>query len=212
MTFDNTFPQRFTKIDDLTRSDHSYLTEADICYFIGEYTAGKGYTYSDINQLIINLKKSMDRGGKLEWQYKIKAIQAAADAFRTVLSSDELEHRTFVPIPPSKAKGDPLYDDRMTQMLHAIRSEPTLDVREIIRQIESTESFHESNESRSSQQIEKLYRINKKLVEPKPHFISVVDDVLTTGAHFHAAKSILSTEFPKIPIVGLFIARRALGT
>ena len=34
-----TFPQKFTKIDDLTRPDHYYLTEGDACYFIGEYTA-----------------------------------------------------------------------------------------------------------------------------------------------------------------------------
>ena len=207
MTFDNTFPQRLTKIDDLTRSDHFYLTEEDICYFIGEYTAYKGYTYSDTNQLIFNLKKSMDRHGKSDWKYKGKAIQAAADAFRIVLNSDKLDCWIFVPIPPSKAKGDPLYDDRMTQMLRAIRPAYPLDVREIICQIKSTKSFHESNELRSYQQIEKLYRINKKLMKPKPRFIAVVDDVLTTGAHFHAAKSILSTEFPEVPIVGLFIAR-----
>ena len=63
MTSDNTFPRRFTKIDDLTRRDHSYLTGDDACCFIGEYTARKGYAYSATNQPILNFKKTMDRRG-----------------------------------------------------------------------------------------------------------------------------------------------------
>ena len=37
MTSGGTFPQRLTKIDDLTRPDHWNLTEEDDCYFLGEY-------------------------------------------------------------------------------------------------------------------------------------------------------------------------------
>ena len=36
MNSGSTFPQRLTKIDDLTRPDHTYLTQADRCYFLGE--------------------------------------------------------------------------------------------------------------------------------------------------------------------------------
>ena len=46
MTSASTFPLRLTKIDDLTRPDHSYLTAADDCYFLGEYTARKGFAFS----------------------------------------------------------------------------------------------------------------------------------------------------------------------
>ena len=51
-----TFPRRFTKVDDLTRADHSYLTETDACYFIGEYTARKGFSYRATNNLVLNFK------------------------------------------------------------------------------------------------------------------------------------------------------------
>ena len=61
MTSPGAFPNRLTKIDDLTRPDHSYLTEGDACYFIGEYTARLGFTYSATNNLILNFKKPMDR-------------------------------------------------------------------------------------------------------------------------------------------------------
>ena len=40
----------------------------------------------------------------------------------------------------------------------------------------------------------------------------VVDDVLTAGTHFRAAKSILGARFSDTRIIGLFIARRVPGT
>ena len=102
MTSKSTFPQRLTRIDDLTRPDHSYLTAADACYFIGEYTAGRGYAYSDTNSLILNFKKSMDRCDLPEWPYKGRAVRIAAVAFRKALKRSDLERLTFVPVPPSK--------------------------------------------------------------------------------------------------------------
>jgi hypothetical protein len=61
MTSAGTFPRRLTEIDDLTRPDHFYLTPEDACYFLGEYTARKGYAFSPTNQLVLNFKKSLDK-------------------------------------------------------------------------------------------------------------------------------------------------------
>jgi hypothetical protein len=36
----------------------------------------------------------------------------------------------------------------------------------------------------------------------------VVDDMVTTVAHFVAIRNMLRREFPDIPIMGIFIARR----
>ena len=63
---DDTFPHRLTRIDALARPDHGYLTEDDHCYFIGEYTARKGFAYSASNNLLLNFKKGMDRRGRPE--------------------------------------------------------------------------------------------------------------------------------------------------
>ena len=208
MTSDGTFPRRLTKVDDLIRADHWHQTDADACYFIGEYTASQGHSYSDINQLIWNFKKTMNRRGRAEWPYKDQAIQTAAAAFRKALTPKDLDRLTFVPIPPSKAKGDPLYDDRLTQMLGAIRPKPPLDIRELVVQTESTDAVHDRGVRPTPEQIQALYRIDETLTEPAPGIIAVVDDILTTGAHFRAAKSVLSTHFPETSIIGLFIARR----
>ena len=117
-----------------------------------------------------------------------------------------------MPVPPSKARGDPLYDDRLTRMLRAIRPEPPLDVRELIVQTESTDAVHDREIRPRPEEIEALYRIDETLTEPAPRLVAVVDDLLTTGAHFRAAKSILSARFPEVAVVGMFIARRAADT
>lgn len=212
MTSDGIFPQRLTKIDGLIRPDHWRLTEADACYFIGEYTAYQGYAHSATNKLIFNFKKTMDRRGRPEWRYKEQAIHTAAAAFRRALAPKDLDRLTFVPIPPSKAKGDPLYDDRLTRMLGAIRPRPPLDIRELIVQTVSTDAVHAQDVRPAPEQVQALYRIDETLTEPVRELIAVVDDLLTTGAHFRAAKSILSTRFPEAAIIGLFIARRVPDT
>ena len=212
MTSDGAFPQRLTKVDDLIRPDHWHLTADDACYFIGEYTAYRGYAHSDTNHLIFNFKKTVDRRGRPEWRYKEQAIQTAAAAFRRALTPKDLDRLTFVPVPPSKAKGDPLYDDRLTRMLEAVRPSPPLDVRELIVQTESTDAVHVRDVRPAPDQIQVLYRIDETLTGPVRGVVAVVDDVLTTGAHFRAAKSVLSARFPEAAVIGLFIARRAPDT
>jgi hypothetical protein len=211
-TYSSTFPQRLTKVDNLTRPDHTYLTPDDDCYFLGEYTARKGYTFSATNDLIINFKKLMDRQGRPEWSYKEQAIQTAALALRAAWQDAALDVLSFVPIPPSKAKSDPLYDDRITRMFYKIRQQPPVDVRELILQTRSTNPVHSSDTRMCPEELEALYTVDEAFAQPPIKQIAIVDDVLITGAHFRAAKSIVTRRFPTIKVVGLFIARRVPDT
>lgn len=208
MTSGTPFPSNLTAIDQLTRPDHSYLNEQDRCYFLGEYTARKGYAYSETNNLILNLKKPMDRQGKPEWVHKGRAILRAAGALRNAIHNDWLASATFVPIPPSKAKGDPMHDDRMTKIIQRINTNDPVDCRELIVQVASTDAVHECDHRPGPAEIEALYSINEDIANPLPAKIVILDDVLTTGSHFKAAQSILAARFPGIQIVGCFVARR----
>jgi len=208
MTSAATFPQRLTKIDDLARPDHFYLTPADECYFLGEYTARKGYAFSATNQLILNFKKSMDKRGTAQWRYKEKAIEEAGAAFRASLNSEWLDGATLVPIPPSKSKNDALYDDRLVRMVRGICAQPQLDVRELVLQRASTVAVHDQENRPTPEQIQANYAIDQAIRDPNPQVIGLFDDVLTTGAHFRAASTVLQQSFPGVRIVGLFIARR----
>ena len=78
--------------------------------------------------------------------------------------------------------------------------------------VRATESAARSGDRLSPDEIEDLYSIDETLTEQTVGKIAIVDDVLTTGGHFRAAKNVLSAKFPNVPIVGLFIARRAIGS
>ena len=176
--------------------------------FPGRVHGAQGFAFSPTNQLVLNFKKSLVKRGPQQWKYKEQAIGQAATAFRAALTGDLLDRITLVPIPPSKAKTDPLYDDRLVRMLGAIRPQPPLDIRELILQRVSTAAAHDRTNRPRPEEIQANYAVDKALLKPKPKTVALVDDVLTTGAHFRAAFNVIKQTCPGIAIVGLFIARR----
>jgi hypothetical protein len=202
------FPARLTEIDELSRPDHTWLTESDTCYFLGEYTARKGFAHSPTNGLINNFKKTMDKVGRPEWRYKSIAINQAAAALRGAIGDASLQRMTLVPIPPSKARTDPLYDDRVLQMLQRINPAAKLDIREMVLQSCSIEAVHIAASRPTPQELAKLYELQVSLCTPVRDAIAVFDDVLTTGCHFRAMKQVLNLQFPNARVFGIFLARR----
>ena len=198
----------FTAIDDLLRPLYPHLTAADQCYFLREYTAGRGYAGRETNHLILNLKKPPDRRGKPEWRYKERAIEQVAREFRSSVNLSALRRVTLVPMPPSKTKSDPLYDDRMLRVLRAVDVEGQLDIRELLRIRESMPAAHATAVRPTIAQLIANFVLDESLTASEPRSIALVDDVLTTGAHFVAAKTALIARFPVVPVRGLFIARR----
>ena len=198
----------FTAVDDLLRPLYAHLAATDQCYFLREYTSGRGFTHSETNRLILNLKKSPDRRGRPEWHYKEQAIQQVAREFRASLNLQRLRAATLVPMPPSKHRDDPLYDDRMLRVLHAMDEEHQLDIRELLLLVASTEPAHATIARPSIEELVANLAIDEDCAEPPPTTIALVDDVLTTGAHFVAAKRVLTTRFPGVSVRGLFVARR----
>lgn len=199
---------RLCKIDDLLRSDHLYLTEDDHCFFFREYTANEGYDYGETNSLIQNFKKRLDKKGTSQWKYKGKAINKIAEEFRESLKAEWFEGYTLVPIPPSKSKEDPLYDDRMVQVLEIFGQELNLDIRELILQRESTLPFHQITPRPPWEDLVDNYYIDENIANPEPKKVVLFDDLLTEGAHFKAAQNVLENRYPGIITRGVFIARR----
>lgn len=199
--------KRILKIDALTLPDHYYLDALDTCYYAGEYTAGEGHAYSETNQLIHNFKKTVDKRGTAQWQYKERAILQAANIFRAAIKEEA--RITFVPVPPSKAKTDPLYDDRVLRTLQATCAGRHSDIRELVIQLQSAQAAHLAEQRPTPDELVANYRLNENLAEPAPQVIFIVDDVLTTGCHFKAVQRLLGLRFPQARIAGLFLARRA---
>ncbi len=202
-------PPRLTRVDELILDQHGSLTAADECYFLREYTRGGGYQASETNQLISNLKKSVERRGQRDYHYKQRAIEQAGRELRAALSEEWLRTATLIPIPPSASREDPLYDDRMTRVIAAMTAGLTVDIRELVIQRQSTAPAHLSGDYRPSvSEIVTNYEVDESCAEPVPRSIGIFDDILTAGSHFRAAKLILERRFGPIPIVGIFVARR----
>ena len=206
---DNSFPSRLTKIDESSRHHHSFLNEGDECLFFGDYSARRGFAHSPTNQLIFNFKKPMRMQNSPGWHYKNRAINETAAAFSKILGP-RLANITLVPVPPSKLKTDPDYDDRMMDMLRALQAPPGIipDIRELIVQTQPMQASHESDSRPRPAELEVAYEVDEALIQPYPTWIGVIDDVLTTGSHFRAVSNVLKNRFPAARITGLFIARR----
>ena len=198
---------RLTKIDDLTRPDHYYLKPSDRCYYVGDYSPRKGFGFRRTNYVVHNFKKPADRKGQPEWRYKGQAINQIADTLRLLLKDEWLELATVVPMPPSKAKDDPLYDDRMLLMVARMCRELDVDIRELIIQDTSLSASHSSNQRLSPDDLIEHYQLDENLIQPTPNVMGVFDDILTTGAHYRAVKDLLNTRFPEVEVIGFFFAR-----
>ena len=101
--------------------DHYHLDYDDRCYYFLEYTSGKDWRFGDVNNFISNLKKPMSaRNHPGEWRHKENAIRTCSQAFGNAMDRNWLLSATLIPVPPSKAKSDPDYDDRMLRILNGI--------------------------------------------------------------------------------------------
>ena len=192
------------------QGDHARLKSDDRCYFLHEYTSNRGYTFGRVNQLIANLKKPVDRRGRNGYAYKEQAIRECSAALTRGLNDNWLSAGTLVPVPPSKAKDHPLYDDRLLRILNGITKQFPINVREMVIQTKTTLAAHEAGLGGrpTLHKLLDIYELNPDALDPAPVNIAIFDDVLTAGTHFRAMKTVLSRKFPGVPISGIFIARR----
>lgn len=196
---------RLTKLDN---DEYKYLEDDDLCYHYGEYTSGGGFQASTTNQQIWNLKNKPTSGdGQL--YYKGRAIEYWAKMIGDTLNLDAVAgNTTFVPMPCSKPDDHPDYDDRMLKILNKLRGKcPALDVRDLLVQTRLRSSQHEGGRQTPNQLKQSMAVDEALLAVPIKKYIVVLDDVITLGASFNAAKSLLE-EIPGVKqVVGIFLAK-----
>ncbi len=199
---------RFTKADELIIKQHRYLRPDDECYYLREYTIRGGFRISETNDLIHNFKREVKHRNKAPWRYKLEAIDQIAREFRDAFNRQWLEQATLIPVPPSKAKNDPEYDDRIVMLIKRICTGISgYDLREIIYQKGTRPPAHGSSHRPTPEDLVANYAVNRSLLSPPPKVIGVFDDVLVNGTNFRAMKKVLAGHFPGVRIIGFFIAR-----
>lgn len=199
---------RFQLIDETNRTDHFHLDANDQCAYLREYTSGQGWRGGDTNQRIANLKKRRGEGG---YNYKPGAIAQCAREMAASLGREWLRTGTLVPIPPSKMRTDPDYDDRMLQVCQQIGRIVgfPVDVRNLLRQTVSTPPFHTGHRMNVAD-LAAIYEVDETEAMPVPTDIALVDDLITAGTHYKAAQLVLRRGFPAATISGVFWARRTI--
>lgn len=204
---------KLKKVDEVKLKEYRYLDQDDGCFYFGEYTARAGYGYSQTNRLIWNFKKppayknSSDDNEKQQWNYKKRAIDQVARLINSSIPVPNPEV-IFVPIPPSKTKEHPEYDDRLNQVLDQLKDGWMLNgYVDLITQKKSTEATHISGNRLDPTELATFYDVNTHLLTDAPKGFFIFDDVLTTGSHYKAVKICLQKAYPKAKIYGIFIAR-----
>jgi predicted amidophosphoribosyltransferase len=212
MTVMPALPNRLTTIDETNRGAYSRLMDDDVCYFFGEYFAGKSFSGGETNNLISNFKIEPTKilASPYRAKYKNQAISTIAAALRAAISPNDVNTRcTFVPIPPSKAPGHPDYCDRIERTLRKAFVGLNADIRPLVRQTRSLEADHRAAANRVSfEELLAVTAVDGAHLAPAPRgLILLVDDVLTTGKHFKVCKQRILEALPHANIRGLFVAR-----
>lgn len=207
-TSDASWSASLRQIGELELRDHWHLAEGDVCYFFGEYTPYKGYSHSQTNQIIANLKKKPALRDTNQWPHKVRAIDGLARSIAGNLKAEALPGITFVPIPPSKVPTSPEYDDRMFQV--ARRIAPNCDVRELLFTSTERDARHSSGGKRDPAELRATLSVRAELLANKPDLIVLLDDVLTTGCSFKVCRAMLQEALPDATIIGIFAARRVV--
>jgi len=97
----------------------------------------------------------------------------------------------------------------MVQVCRGIRAQTPPDVRELVEQTASTDTFKGGNRL-SPAELKQNYRVAEIHVQNLRGIVGIVDDVLTTGSHFKAVKEMILEHAPQTRVIGLFVARRAI--
>ncbi|MEQ6924961.1 hypothetical protein AAUI01_04980 [Pseudomonas mosselii] len=197
-----------TKLIKLDPDNYRFLSDDDKCYHYGEYTSGGGFGKSETNQQIHNLKKKPTCSDR-ELHYKRLAVEYWGRILAGCISVTAESPVTFVPMPCSKPSGHADYDDRMLRVLqYMARSKPPLDIRPLIMQTTLRQSQHEGGGRQLPHQLLQTLAIDQtQLLHPPRGTIVVVDDVITMGASFNAAKTLLLTIPGVQHVIGIFLAK-----
>src|ERR1051325_8946914 len=206
-----------SRIDDLVRGDHYHLSTDDKCYFLREYTAYAGYSYSETNNLISNLKKSPEKKDLPEYYYKGEAIKQCARELGDALPKKwNLDNWALVPVPPSTTETNPLHDDRIWQIARRVvracnptGKGPGLLCGRLLRTINDRDALHASARKRDVAALAANLEVDETLAASCGFKgLIFLDDVITTGATFVACRSVLRRRLPDMRIIGVFVARR----
>lgn len=200
--------RQLVKMDEAALNMHSALTWTDDCYYLLDFTPRKRYGFHPDNDLIKNFKRRPDRSGFIALKRKEWATREIAYLLRSALAGVvDFAHSTIVPVPPSKVRSHPFFDDRVLQVLR-MACPADADIRELIVCRSDQEAVHERDNRPSLPELFANYALGVVGSAPVRETVVLFDDVVTSGRHFVACRRCIREHFPERDVVGVFLARR----
>lgn len=188
--------------EDLERRDN--IDSREVCFYLGDYdpVVRSGGVYSPMSSLVCNLKKSPNHRCVL---FRNEAIEKVA----TFLSQCKtLTNFTIVPIPSSKIPSDLEYNPVLIDILESMTNKNgEFHYLELLKNTMSRQAAHLTLNRPAIDELTQLWIFDNQLMKMCKRYILLFDDVLTSGAHYSAAKKMLLQHMPEASIFGLFIAR-----
>lgn len=200
---------RWRKTDESDFLAHCPDHPAQFLYYARIYTVRRGFEFSQTNQLIVNLKKSPQAPSN-QLYYKQNAIKQFAREVIALLRDqlDPTQSLTLVPIPPSKTRSHPEYDDRVEQVAQTVaQALPNVTNLPLLDLTADMESYHGRSDRRDPDQLYEQLQVQPTLIDRCSGMIALLDDVLTSGAHFTAARRRILEACPAASVIGLFWAK-----
>lgn len=192
------------KIDPITLSLIGNLQPADECFYAKDYVAGSGFQGGEVNSDILNFKKPPNAPGQ---NYRVQAINKFALEASRLINCDSGRSYFVTAIPSSKAKSDPLYDNRFEDFFTQLKKFcPCIDVVWPVDAINTVTPSHQSSGVRNPNTIKQNYRY-VGFSGSQPDRIIVFDDLLTSGAHFRAYKDFILQSGFTGNVIGIFWAK-----
>lgn len=196
-------------------ADHVLLESTDHCAYLADYEPGPEALKAGFSQMMWHFKcrPSLARGDPRLALRKERALRIMAGWLRQALGRETVESWTWVPIPPSRHRDDPDFDDRLTRTLALAFEGYDLDQRAMLLQASSTAADHRSRRRLPEGSLHELLQLDAVSIQAGPlrGGIALFDDVLASGKHFRCCVRRLRERFPYMPIHGIFLMRRLPG-
>jgi predicted amidophosphoribosyltransferase len=164
--------------------EHSYLDSSDECYFLTTYECHLEPLNKDS---ILSLKRGEE-----------SAISRAVAELASVIPPEWARHYFFTPMPSSSGSRGVLNE--------VVNRLSVTTAGNLLIQNCKTPSSHQGWRPTPLQR-QSLLQLSYLQAADRPKAVVIVDDVLTTGSHFRAAKAVIRAKWPHIRVIGLFLAR-----
>jgi hypothetical protein len=174
------------------------------------YTSGQGYSFSRTNDLISNFQKGPNAPLKV-LPHRNRAIATFVRELEQFFSLLTDQYSFYiVPTSPSALRTNPQYDPRVEEVAErASQKFRHIEVASCVETIREIGKSKANTEPRSAERIYDTLRvIPEKLPPDNARTVALIlDDVLTSGAHFEAIRRRLREHLQHTHIGGVFWAK-----